>query len=188
MLGKSAGILIPLQGSDPLNFQFDKKIFYYYVVLAMMIFISLVAHKIEHSPLGHKFKSIREDEEAAETIGINTMKYKIIAIGISSFTTALGGTFYAQYILFIDPHIAFGTNVTVEMILRPILGGYGTVLGPLIGSVILTPISELPKYILPYAMGIDQIVYGVIIIITIMFMPNGILGLFERLQKRVLTY
>jgi len=187
MLGKSAGILIPLQGSNPLNFQFDKKIFYYYVVLAMMIFISLVAHKIEHSPLGHKFKSIREDEEAAETIGINTMKYKLIAIGISAFTTALGGTFYAQYILFIDPHIAFGTNITIEMILRPILGGYGTVFGPLIGSVILTPISEIPKYILPYAMGIDLIVYGIIIIITIMFMPNGILGLFERFRKGVST-
>jgi branched-chain amino acid transport system permease protein len=66
------------------------------------------------------------------------------------------------------------------MILRPILGGYGTVAGPLIGSLILTPIAELPKYFLPYAMGIDLIVYGVIIIVAIMFIPNGILGLFER--------
>jgi branched-chain amino acid transport system permease protein len=184
MLGKSRGILIPLRGSDPLFFQFEKKLSYYYVILGLMILVSFVAYKIEHSPLGHKFKAIREDEEAAESIGINTMKYKLIAIGISSFLTAMGGTFYTQYILFIDPSIAFGINVTTEMILRPILGGYGTVLGPLIGSLILTPIAEIPKYYLSYAMGIDLVVYGAIIIFTVMFIPNGILSLFELGKER----
>jgi branched-chain amino acid transport system permease protein len=146
-----------MPSNKPLFFQFDKKLPYYYVVLALMVVISLIAYKIEHSPLGDKFKAIREDEEAAESIGINTMKYKLIAMAISSFMTALGGTFYSQYILFIDPHIGFSMNVTVEMILRPILGGYGTIWGPLIGSVILTPLAEIPKYFLPSAMGLDLI-------------------------------
>jgi branched-chain amino acid transport system permease protein len=134
--------------------------------------------------LGDKLKAIREDEEAAESVGINTMKYKLIAMGISSYLTAIGGTFYSQYILFIDPQIAFGANIGIEMVLRPILGGLGTVYGPLIGSAILTPIAEIPKYFLPSVRGLELIIYGIIIIITVMSMPNGILGLFEQSKRR----
>lgn len=184
MVGGAAGILMPFLGTNPLLFQFEKKLSYYYIVLALMLLITFIAYKIEHSSLGDKFKAIREDEEAAESIGINTMKYKLIAMGISSFMTALGGTFYSQYILFIDPQIGFGMNVTVEMILRPILGGYGTIFGPLIGSVILTPLAEIPKYLLPSAMGLDLIIYGIIIIVAVMSIPNGILGFFEQRKRR----
>lgn len=180
MEGKAAGILIPFRGSDPLVFQFQKKLSYYYIALALMVFINLVVHKIENSSWGDKFKAIREDEEAAESIGINAMKYKLISIGLSAYLTALGGTFYSQYLLFVDPNIAFGATVGIEMMLRPILGGLGTVFGPLIGSAILTPVAEIPKYFLPSVRGIELVVYGVIIIITVLSMPNGILGLFEK--------
>ncbi len=184
MEGKAAGILIPLKGSDPFAFQFEKKLSYYYLALAMVVIISFIAHKIENSSWGDKFKAIREDEDAAESIGIDTMKYRLIAMGVSSYLTALGGTFYAQYLLFVDPNIAFGANVGIEMMLRPILGGLGTVLGPLIGSAILTPIAEVPKYFLPSIRGIELIIYGIIIIITVLSMPNGILGLFGKRQKK----
>jgi branched-chain amino acid transport system permease protein len=183
MEGKAAGILIPLRGSDIVSFQFQNKISYYYIALGLMLLITFIAYRIEQSALGNKFKAIREDEEAAESIGINTMKYKLIAMGISAFMTALGGTFYTQYILFIDPHMGFGMNITVEMVLRTILGGYGTVLGPLVGSLIITPLSEIPKYFLSSAMGIDLVIYGIVLIIAVVSMPNGILGLYEKFLK-----
>jgi branched-chain amino acid transport system permease protein len=187
MEGKSAGILIPFQGSAPSSFQFQTKLSYYYIILGLTVFINLIVYKIETSSLGDKFKAIREDEDAAESIGINSMKYKLIALGLSSYLTAVAGTFYAQYILFIDPQIAFGSNIGIQMILPPILGGLGTVFGPLVGAAILTPIAEIPRYVLPTARGVELVIYGIVIIIAIVSMPNGILGVLGQSRKRTST-
>jgi len=127
--GKAMGILITIKGTSLVAFQFQQKIYYYYIILAFNVFIVLVTHLIENGKLGDYFEAIKEDEDASEALGIDTLKYKVIAISISSFLTALGGTFYAQYLFYIDPDICFGVHNSIEIFIRPILGGLGTVYG-----------------------------------------------------------
>ena len=178
--GKAMGVLIPLQQNPSfLDFQFNEKISYYYIILSMVILILFLTFKLENSKLGYYFKAIREDEEAAGSLGINILKYKMVAIIISAFLTALGGTFYAQYMFYIDPGIAFGTDTTVEMIVRPMIGGIGTVFGPLIGSAVLEVISEVMRTFLGDYKGAHIMVIGAILILVMIFIPNGIMGLIK---------
>jgi len=182
--GKAMGILIPLkQGSSLQDFQFASKLPYYYIILSMLILVLFVSYGLDHSRLGYYFKAIREDEEAAGSLGVNILKYKTIALVISAFFTALGGTFYAQYMFYIDPDIAFGTNVTIEMIVRTMLGGVGTVFGPLIGSAVLESISEVMRSFLGEYKGVHIMFYAVLLILVMIFFPHGVMGLVKKKGK-----
>ncbi|NIR97591.1 MAG: branched-chain amino acid ABC transporter permease, partial [Gammaproteobacteria bacterium] len=128
-VGGSMGILLPLQGNAPLAFQFESKVVYYYVMLALLVGITALVWAMQRTRLGYYWQAIRENEEAAEAVGVNAFRYKMLAMAFSSALTAGGGTFYAQYLLYIDPEITFGTTISVEILLRPIIGGAGTVLG-----------------------------------------------------------
>ena len=108
LTGKAMGILIPLKGNAPLSFQHESKIFYYFVILLTFIGVLWVARWIDREKFGDYFAVIWEDEDSAEAIGVNTFAYKLLGILISGFLTALGGTFYAQYFLYIDPEVTFG--------------------------------------------------------------------------------
>jgi branched-chain amino acid transport system permease protein len=182
--GKAMGVLIPLK-TDPsfLDFQFENKISYYYIILSMVIMILLVTSKLNNSKWGYYFRAIREDEEAAGSLGINTLKYKTVSIVVSAFFTAIGGTFYAQYMYYIDPGIAFGTDTTIEMIVRPMVGGVGTVFGPLIGSAVLETVSEVMRTFLGDFKGAHIMVYGAILIVVMIFFPYGIMGLINKKKR-----
>src|SRR5262249_1329741 len=117
---------------------------------------------------------------AAEAAGLDTLGVKLSGMAISSFLTALGGTFYAQYFAYIDPSLTFGVSVSIEGLLRAIVGGAGTVLGPLLGSFVLTPVSELTRAALRGRAGADVMVYGLVLILVISFLPQGLMGLVGR--------
>src|SRR5262249_56846727 len=99
---------------------------------------------IERRRFGGYLAAIREDESAAQALGVNALKYKMLAMIVSSFLTGLGGTFYAFYLFSLQPNTLFGIPLSVEIIIRPIVGGAGTLLGPILGSFILTPPAQVP--------------------------------------------
>ena len=108
-------------------------------------------------------------------MGINTVYYKVVSMAISCFCMALGGTFYAQYMLYIQQDITLGISLSVEIVFAPIMGGMGTVWGPLIGSFILTIFSEISRVTLGHYRGMHLMVYGVLIILVMLYMPHGLL-------------
>ena len=181
LTGKAMGILITLKGTSFPAFQFQEKIYYYYIILAFNVFIVLATHLIENRKLGDYLEAIKEDEDAAEALGIDTLRYKIIAISISSFLTALGGTFYAQYLFYIDPDICFGVHNSIEIFMRPILGGLGTVYGAFLGSLILGPLSELTRGLLGGYSGMHLMLFGVVLVVVIIFLPRGVVGLLKKI-------
>jgi branched-chain amino acid transport system permease protein len=181
LTGKAMGILITLKGTSFPAFQFQEKIYYYYIILAFNVFIVLVTHLIENRKLGDYLEAIKEDEDAAEALGIDTLRYKIIAISISSFLTALGGTFYAQYLFYIDPDICFGVHNSIEIFMRPILGGLGTVYGAFWGSLILGPLAELTRGLLGGYSGMHLMLFGVVLVVVIIFLPRGVVGLLKKI-------
>ena len=179
-MGSSLGLVVPNLGSAPLQFLFAEKLPYYYVILAMVLGALLICRAIERSRMGYALAAIRENEDAAEASGVNALATKLSAMAVSSFLTALGGTFYAQYFAYIDPSLTFGPAISIGGLLPAIVGGAGTVAGPLLGSFVLTPISEITRAMLRGRAGADIMLYGLILILVISFLPNGLMGWLRR--------
>jgi len=181
LTGGPVGLLVPLMGDSPINFQFLSRKPYYYIIFFIMLAVTCVTYKIRNSQIGLYFIAIREDEDAAQSLGIDIVRYKLIALAVSVFFTAIAGTFYAQYILFLHPDSAMSLDFSVEIALPAIIGGMGTICGPLIGSFILTPISEFIRALLGggYA-GVYLIIHGGILILTVLSAPSGVL---EKIMK-----
>jgi branched-chain amino acid transport system permease protein len=175
-VGSSLGLVVP-SGSSPAQFLFAGKLPYYYVILAMTLVALAITRLIERSRMGYALAAIRENEDAAEASGVNALATKLSAMAVSSFLTALGGTFYAQYFAYIDPSLTFGPAISIQGLLPAIVGGAGTVVGPLLGSFVLTPISELTRAVLRGRAGADVMLYGLVLILVISFLPNGLVGL-----------
>jgi branched-chain amino acid transport system permease protein len=181
--GGGVGIYLPLR-PGLVNFQFASKTGYYYVALALAAAAVLVAWRLENSRLGARLVAIRENEDAARALGVDALKTKLAAIALSGAMTAIGGTFYAQYYLYIDPGIAFGPAVSVEILLVPIIGGLGTIFGPLLGSAALQLVAEFARRAMGDAPGLDLVLYGAILILMVRFLPDGLVGLARRLVRR----
>jgi branched-chain amino acid transport system permease protein len=179
-VGSSLGLVIPSREAAPWHFVFGSKLSYYYVILAMALAALWVTRRVERSKLGYALQAIRENEEAAEAAGVDALGMKLRAMAISSFMTALGGTFYAQYFAYIDPAITFGPSVSIQGLLQAIVGGAGTVLGPVLGAFVLTPVSELARAAMRGRAGVDVMVYGLILILVISFLPHGLMGWLRR--------
>lgn len=179
--GGAGGLLIPLKGNAPHLFQFTDKAPFYYLLLWVLAGSLLLVWKMEGRRLGLYFQAVRENEDAAEALGIDSLKTKMQAMAISAAMTALGGVIYAQYLLFIDPDSTFGTVNSVEIMLRPIIGGPGTVLGPLLGSLVLTPLAEVTRGAFQAYSGVYLMFYGGILVVVVLFLPEGLAGLFRRL-------
>ena len=175
-VGSSLGLVVPNRGSAPALFLFAEKLPYYYVILAMALGALAITRVIERSRMGYALAAIRENEDAAEAAGVDALSTKLSAMALSSFLTALGGTFYAQYFSYIDPSLTFGPAISIGGLLPAIVGGAGTVTGPLLGSFVLTPISELTRAALRGRAGADIMLYGLVLILVISFLPNGLVG------------
>ena len=170
------GLLIPFKPGIE-NFIFHGKMPYAYIALAMMLLMILVSYLIKNSRFGFYLISLREDQDAAETLGVNTSRCKLIALIISVLFTSIAGTFYAQYLLFIDPDTVFALSFSIELPLLAIIGGLGTVIGPIIGAFILTPLDVLLRGWLGHiSAGINFIVYGTILVVAVIYFPRGIVG------------
>jgi len=186
-LGSFTGIFLDFNPSF-YNFQFRGNIPYYYIALGFVVASLIAVRILEVSKAGRFIVAIREDEEAAQALGVNTFKYNMIAIAISAFMTSLAGAFYANYIFYLHPNSLFGMSMSIELILRPIIGGLGTLFGPVIGSIILTPLSEISRaYFAKGGLeGLHLILYGVVAILVVLFMPKGIIVYVKRLLEPIL--
>lgn len=167
------------------DMQFGSKAGFMYVAFIMLALITFALYKVRRTKLGLYFVAIRENEDAAKALGINTFKFKMIALIASAMLSAIAGSFYAQYYLFIDPTIAFGNSVSVSAITPCIIGGVGTVFGPIIGAAIIEPISELTNALLSGFVGMNMVVYGLILVVVILVMPSGLLGLISDIKKKI---
>jgi branched-chain amino acid transport system permease protein len=180
------GTTIPNFGDAPLMMQFDEKSSYYYLALGLLALGLAITYRIEHSWMGYYLVAIGEDEDAAEAIGVNAPRVKRDIYMISAFLTALAGTFYVQYIYFIDPATAFSFNISVEAALVCIVGGIGTLWGPVVGTVLLETTSALlQSWLGSSAGGVQLTVYSLILIGVILWRPSGLLGLFEDVYRRI---
>jgi len=171
------GTTIPNLGNAPLMMQFEAKAAYYYFALGLLAIGLAITYRIERSWMGYYLVAIGEDEDAAEAIGVNAMRIKRDIYMISAFLTALAGTFYVQYIYFIDPQTAFNFNISVEAALVSIVGGVGTLWGPVLGTVLLEATSALLQSWLGSSIGGVQLtVYSLILIAVILWRPTGLLS------------
>jgi branched-chain amino acid transport system permease protein len=175
----SVGITIP-QKMGLANFMFREKAPYLYIILIFAAGVFLISYLIEKSRFGYQLIALREDEDAAESLGVNTTRTKLKAAVISAALTSFGGVFYAQYILFIEPYSEFSLDLSIQFALVPMIGGMGTSVGPIIGSFVLTPLQELLRSWLGGGFaGVYLVIYGIILMLVVIFMPQGILGLIK---------
>jgi branched-chain amino acid transport system permease protein len=172
---------------------------FYYAGLGLAVLSIAANWLVQHSKLGYCLQAIREDQDAAHSLGINLSLYKNVALGISAAFTAWAGAFYAMFVKFIDPNIAFGLDVSVGIVLIVIIGGIGTIIGPVIGAMVLVPLAEILRnprglvqvgilspgssiveFIERYFANAHLLVYGVLVVVVILFAPDGVLGVIRR--------
>ncbi|MDR2157348.1 MAG: branched-chain amino acid ABC transporter permease [Clostridiales Family XIII bacterium] len=171
----ASGITVPYTGDDIAMFSFLGKIPFYYLMLIFLVVILLITWKIDRSKLGYYFVAIRSDADAAESLGIKLLKYKLIGMFISAFFIAIAGAFYAQFFRYINPTRIFGLDMSIRIALIAVVGGQGKIFGPMIGAVILVPITELLSlYFGATLPGLHLFIYGVVMVIVVLFMPKGI--------------
>jgi len=181
--GAGVGILITLD-LRPQAFQFQSRAPFYWIILSLVAISLIIVRVIEQSRFGAWLVAVRENEDAAKAVGVDTAGVKLVAMTISAAITAGGGGFYAQYFLFIDSGIAYGPWISVEALLAPIVGGIGTVFGPLLGALVVKTLGELTKLVTGDAPGLDLVIYGSVLIVIVAFAPHGIAGLLADLRVR----
>jgi branched-chain amino acid transport system permease protein len=180
--GAAMGIDIPVRTDSWLTFQFTRsKIPYFYFALFLAVITWLATWIMEESKWGYWWRAVKDNPEAAESLGVVVFHSKMSASAMSAFFTALGGAFYAQFVSYIDPDSVMSFQFSLLMALPAVLGGIGTLWGPALGSVILIPITELTRsYAGGTGRGVDLIVYGVLIVAIALLRPDGLVGLFSR--------
>jgi branched-chain amino acid transport system permease protein len=178
LVNGARGLEIHPVGTDFIAFQFVEKESYAYIIYGLLLITVTVAFAVKHSRVGYYLAAIGDDEEGVKSLGINTAQVKLIALIISAFFTAVAGSFYAQLILFITPTRAMSLDLSVQMVIMSVLGGLGTVFGPLLGAWILVPVAELTRAALGGSsiQGAHLIVYGLILMAVVRFIPKGIEG------------
>ena len=179
------GLPAPVLPEGLVNFMWYKtKIPYFYIAFVLFVLVLLLVYKITRSRMGFYFRAIKQSHEAAEGLGIDTTRYKLIAMMISAFLTAICGGFYAQYILYIDPPSVLSLDISIKMVLIAVLGGAGTIIGPILGAAILIPLSEYSRIFLGgTGKGVDLIVFGALILFISVFQPQGVAGFFKKTGK-----
>jgi branched-chain amino acid transport system permease protein len=182
--GAGVGTLIKLD-LRPEAFQFQSRAPFYWIILVMVALSIALVRMIENSRFGAYLMAVRENEDAARALGVDATRIKLVAMIISAAITAAGGCFYAQYFLFIDAGIAYGPWISIEALLAPIIGGIGTVFGPLLGALMVKTLGELTKLVTGDAPGLDLVIYGCLLILVVAFAPRGMAGLLANLGQRL---
>ncbi|WP_291691207.1 branched-chain amino acid ABC transporter permease [Bradyrhizobium sp.] len=178
--GGAAGTILNLQ-SGVAFLQFADRRVFLLVVLAFVAIGLLATWWLEHSRFGAYLVALRENDQAAQALGVDVFTVKLKAIALSAALTAASGCLYAQDYLFVDANIAFGSWISIEALFAAIVGGAGTVLGPLIGAIVLLGLGELTKGLSGGIPGLDLLVFGVILVLCVAFSPNGLVTLLRRL-------
>jgi branched-chain amino acid transport system permease protein len=180
--GAGVGTLIPLD-LHARAFQFQSRVPFYFIALALVALSLIVVRVIENSRFGAYLVAVRENEDAAGALGVDAFTVKLCAITISAAITAAAGCFYAQYFLFIDAGIAYGPWISIDALLAPIVGGAGTVFGPLLGALVIKTLGETTKLVTADAPGLDLVIYGLLLVGVVGLAPHGIVGLLSAIFR-----
>ena len=175
--GGAVGLTIPMKQQGWTTMVFAAKAPYYWLALGLLVITLAATIGVERSHIGYYLRAIKDEPDAARSVGINIARYKQIALSISAFFTAMGGSLYAQKELYIDPASVLGTGLSIKVALVSILGGVGTLFGPIVGAGVLTVIEELTRaFFGGTGRGTDTIIYAALIILIAVFYPTGLLG------------
>jgi branched-chain amino acid transport system permease protein len=160
------------------------KLPYFYLALGLLIVTWLVTYAIEESRWGYWWRAVKDNPEAAQSLGVTVFESKMAAAAISAFFTAIGGAFYAAFVSYIDPDSVMAFRFSLLFALPAVLGGIGTLWGPFVGAAVLIPITEITRsYAGGSGSGLDLIIYGALIMLIALLKPEGILSLFRRNHK-----
>lgn len=188
VVGGAWGLLMPIVRDSLYYFQFhSSRLGYYYIILAMLVAILYLERRIIKSKLGYYFIAIKDDEDMAESLGIDAFKYKVIATAISAALTAFGGTFYAQYVLYISPDTVMAVTVSTEILMGAVVGGMATIGGPVVGAAIIHPIMELTRAYVG-GRGLDYVVAGLLTVGVAVLRPHGVIGWVEKAFDAFASY
>jgi branched-chain amino acid transport system permease protein len=182
--GAGVGLLVKLDLRAQ-SFQFQSRAIFYLVILTLLAVSMTIAQLLERSRFGVWLIAVRENEDAAMALGVDTFAIKLGAMILSGAITAAAGCFYVQYFLFIDSGIAYGTWISIEALLTPIIGGAGTAFGALVGALVVKSLGEGAKLVTGDVPGLDLMIYGAVLILVIRFAPHGLVGALADARKRV---
>jgi len=174
--GGGVGLMVPLREA-PSNLQFASRSGYLWLVLAFVVAALLVTWWLRHGRFGAWLQAVRDDEDAARAVGVNPFRVKLGAIGISAAFMGAAGAFYVQVFQYIDPGIAYGPATSVEALVAAIVGGVGTLWGPVLGAVVLHLLADLTRNLFGELPGINMVIYGTVLVLIVIFLPRGIAGL-----------
>ena len=174
--GAGVGLMLPLSESFA-NMQFGSRRGFVYLILGCVTAALLVTCWLRHSRFGAYVQAVRDNEDAARAIGVNPFGIKLGAICLSAAFMGAGGAFYVQVFQYIDPAIAFGPGTSVEALVAAIVGGIGTLWGPVLGAVVLHVLADVTRNLFGQLPGINMVIYGVVLVVIVMFLPRGIGGM-----------
>lgn len=179
--GGAEGIPIPFRGQNLLNLQFYSKLPYYYISLGLLVAVFLLAWYIERSRLGYQLTAIREDQDAAESLGIRSYRVKLITLVLSAVITAMVGTLYAVIVGYIDPASTAGQAMATEIAVVAIVGGIGTLWGPILGAAVVISLTETTNALLGSTRGgASMVLYGLLLMVIVLVQPGGLISFFRR--------
>ncbi|MDM0033368.1 branched-chain amino acid ABC transporter permease [Variovorax sp. J22P271] len=173
--GGGVGLMLPLREA-PSNLQFASRAGYLWVVLAFVVAALLVTWWLRNGRFGAWLQAVRDNEDAARAVGVNPFRVKLGAIGLSAAFMGAAGAFYVQVFQYIDPGIAYGSATSVEALVGAIVGGVGTLWGPVLGAVVLHLLADLTRNLFGELPGINMVIYGTVLVLIVIFLPRGIAG------------
>jgi branched-chain amino acid transport system permease protein len=185
-VGAARGVSIPIKDDSFLQLQFSgQQKWEYYYVSASLLFIAIIATAVVvKSRVGHYLIAIREDQDAAASVGIPVARYKQLALSFSAIVVAIAGGFFAQYVLFVDPESALGLTISIQITIAAVLGGVRSLWGPVLGATILISLTETARlYLGGTGEALNLVVYGLLVMVIAAFEPNGLIGLGGRVKR-----
>lgn len=174
--GGGVGLMLPLKESFA-NLQFGSRKGYIGLVLGFVVAALLVTAWLRHSRFGAQLQAVRDNEDAARAIGVDPFRVKLGAITLSGGFMGAAGAFYVQVFQYIDPAIGFGPHTSVEALVAAIVGGMGTLWGPVLGALVLHGLAEFTRNLFGQLPGLNMVIYGTVLVVIVMFLPRGLSGL-----------
>ncbi len=179
--GGGVGLMLPLSESAA-NLQFASKRGYVLLALGLLVVALLVTAGVRHSRFGAWLQAVRDNEDAARAVGVNPLRVKLGAITLSGALMGAGGAFYVQMFQYIDPAIAYGPSSSVEALVAAIVGGMGTLWGPVLGAVVLHALADLTRNLFGALPGLNMVIYGSVLVLIVMFLPRGLAGIGQHVR------
>lgn len=166
--------------SEWYTLQFKNKDTFYYLLLGITALLVLLSKYLDKSKFGYYLRAVKANETSAQSVGINTPKYKILAYMLSAAIVSLAGSLYAPYVTYVDPYTLLPLDKSTMICLVVVMGGIGTVPGPILGAIVMTFISEYARAIFASYSGLNMLTYGILVIFIVLYLPGGIISVFNK--------